>query len=209
MTDCNRLCRKSLVCLDQIKVFNLVSCLCHHLPGRSHRTHTHDTGFYPCKLSSDPGSHRSYSKLLCLLLAHHDNGCRTVINTGGIGCGHQSAFLKCGTKLADSLCSNSCSRSLICIKKNGFFLFLHFYRNDLLFESAFLLCLFTLVLTPCRELVQLLSGQSPILCHVFSGNTHVIAAEGIMQCISKQRIIHLGCTHAIAKSGIIEKIGCL
>ena len=209
MTDCHGLCRESFVCLDQVKVLNLVSCLGHHLSGGSHRTYAHDAGFHTGKLSADPGSHRRNAKFFCLLFTHNDNGCRTVIDSGGIGCGYKTAFLERGTKLADSFCCHACSRPFIRIKENGLFLFLYFYGYDLVLKSAFCLCLLTLILAPCGELIQLLSGKSPILSHILGSDTHMIATERIVKSITKERIIHLGCSHTITESCIIEKVRCL
>ena len=52
------LCCERFICLDQIKVRDLVACLLHNLSGRSHRTYTHDRRIHTAKSTCNKCSHR-------------------------------------------------------------------------------------------------------------------------------------------------------
>ena len=206
MRNCYRLCCECFVCLNQVEVADFVAGFLHYLAGCCNRSDTHNAGFYACQLACYPGSHRLYAQLLCLFFAHNDQRCRCIVDTGRIAGGYDTTLFECRTQLADALCRYIRSGSLISIKYNGLFFLFYFHRNDLVLELALCNRFLCLLLAPCCKLIQLLSGQSPVFCNIFSSNTHMIAAECIRQGIADQRIIHLSSAHSVTESCIVQKI---
>ena len=202
----NGLSGKCLVRLDQIEVIDIHSGLRHNLLRSCYRSDSHDGGIHACKRSGNPGSHGGNAQFLRLLLAHHDHGSGAVVDSGGIGCGHDTVLLECGTKLRDALLRGSRTGTFIFIENNGFFLLLHFNGNDLVVESARFLSGYRLLLAPCGELVQLFSGQSPLLADVFSGDAHVILIESIGQRIVYHGIHHSRISHSVSVTSLRDRV---
>ncbi len=86
----NGLSGKCLVGLDDIEIFNLHAGLGHDFPGRRHRADTHNFRAHTCQSSCHKGSHGLHTQLFRLLLAHHYDGSRTVVDAGSVACGDES-----------------------------------------------------------------------------------------------------------------------
>ena len=197
---------KRLVRLDQIEVINGHSGLCHNLLRGSYRSDSHDSRIHTCKRSGNPGSHGSYAQLLRLLLAHHDHGSSAVVDSGGIGCGHDTVLLECGTKLRDALLRGSRTGAFILIENDGFFFLLYLNRDNLVIKLAGFLSSNRLLLAPCGKLVQLFSGQSPFLADVLSGDAHVILIESIGQRIVYHGIHHGRISHSVSVTSLRDRV---
>ena len=197
---------KRLIRLDQIEVINGHSGLCHNLLRGSYRSDSHDGRIHARKRSGNPGSHGGNAQFLRLLLAHHDHGSRAVVDSGGIGSGHDTVLLERRTELRDALFRGSRTGTFIFIENNGFLLLLHFNGNDLVVELSGFLCGNRLLLAPCGELVQFFSGQSPFLTDVLSGDTHVILIKGISQRIVYHGIHHGRISHSVSVTSLRDRV---
>ena len=206
LAHCNGLSGKRLVRLDQIEIVDGHSGLRHYLLRSRHRSDSHDGGIHARKRSGNPGSHGLYAKLLRLLFAHHDHGCSAVVDSGGVGCGHDTVLLECGTKLCNALLRGSRTGAFILIENNGLFFLLHFNGNDLVVELSGFLSGNRLLLAPCGELVQLFSGQSPFLADVLSGDAHVILIESVGQSIVYHGINHGRISHSVSVTSLRDRV---
>ena len=163
MANCYRLCRKRLISFDQVEIADLVAASLHGLAGSRYRADTHDAGLYACQLAGDPCSLGLNAELFGLLFAHNDDRCRCIVNTGGVSCCDNTVLLESGTELGDGLLGRSGTRAFISVYNDSLLLGLNLYREDLILKLAFLDCLGSLLLGPCRKLVELLSCKSPLL----------------------------------------------
>ncbi len=121
---------KCLICLNDVKIFDLHACLGQDFPGGCHRADSHNFGTDACQRAGNKGCHRLHAQFLCLLLAHDNDGCRSVIDAGGIACCHETIFID-GAQFCKTFDGRTGTGAFIYFKFNGFLLFLHHHRNDL------------------------------------------------------------------------------
>jgi len=153
LTNCYRLSCECFVCLDDIELGYIThTSLSHSLLSSCYRSDTHYLRTNTCKCASYESSHRLNTKLLSLLFAHNNDCCCTVVNSGSITSGYESAWVD-WTKLSKALNGNAGSWALVGIENHGFFLLLDFYRNNFILECAGCDCCLSLVLALSCELI--------------------------------------------------------
>ena len=202
-TYCYRLCCKCLVCLNQIKVINAHACFSKNLLCRSDRSNTHDFWIHTAKSTGYKCCHWCYTKLFCFFFAHYYNRSCTIINTGSVtSCYHTAFFTGAASKTAKALSCCTRTWSLIGIKYDCFLFRFDFNRNNLIFEFTCSDSSFTFLLAVSRELIQLFTSNSVLLCYVLSSNHHVILIESIPQCIVYHGIHKFTIVHTVTKTSI-------
>ena len=202
---CHGLCCECLISLNNIEVFNLIACLSHNLLRCRNRTDTHNLRSASCKSAAYESCHRLNTQFFCLLLAHHYDGCRTVIDTGSISCGNESIRVD-RTKLRKSLNRGTMSRSLVYLKLNHFLLLLNHNRHDLFLKSAALLCRFSLQLALQCELVKLFTRQAPLFTNIVRCPDHMIIIKSIPQCIFNHGIYQCAVIHSVTVTSLRDSI---
>ena len=202
----NRLCGKCLVCLDNIEIFYLHACFCKHFLRRRYGTYSHHLGTYTCQRAGHIGRHGLYTQFLGFFFAHHNNGCRAVVDAGSVACGDEAVLVD-RTKLCKPFYRRSGSGTFIHLKLNGLFLFLHHHRYDLGVKSTGLLCGFRLLLTLQRKCIQFLSGQPPFTADIVRSGYHMVIVKRIPQSILNHGIHQSTIVHPITESRLGYRIG--
>ena len=196
LADCYGLCRKRLVCLNDIEIFNLVAGLLHNLLCSRNRTDTHNLRSAACKCARYEGSHRRYAKFFRLLLAHHNDSSCTVVDAGSVSCRHEAVGID-RTEFLQALDGRSRSRSLVNLELNHLFFLLHHNGNDLFVECAALLRRLSLRLALECKLIQLLAGKAPLSADIVRSHNHMVIIESI-----PQRIVH----HSVNQRAVVHSV---
>ena len=203
--NCDRLCSKCFVSLDDIEVFDLHANLVHYLLCGVNRSDTHNLGTAACKTACYEGSHRLHAKLLSLLLAHHNDSSSAIIDTGSVSCGYETILVD-GTQLGKCFHGGAGTGSLINLELNHFLLFLYHYRYDFLLKSTVLLCFLRLQLALQRELIQLFSCDAPLTADIVCGGNHVIVVECIPESIVYHGIYQSTIVHSVSETALHHSV---
>ena len=198
---------KSLVCLHQIHILDGQSGSGKELFGSGDGAHAHDGGIHAGQGSVDPGCHGFYSQFFGFFFAHDYNGGSAVVDGGGVSGGHHAVLLEGGTELGKALHRNALAGAFIGVEEYGFFFLLDFHRNDLIFEASGSNGRAGFLLAVGGKSVQFLTGQSPLLRYIFSGDAHVIVVESICKGVCDHGVVDLVIAHAVAETGVLQGVG--
>ncbi len=207
LAHCNRLCRKSLIGLNDVEVLNLHACLGQNLLRGCHRADSHHFRTDTCQRTGHKSSHRLHAQLLCLLFAHDNDSSSAVIDTGSISCSHESIGID-RTQLGQTLYGRTCTGTLVHLELDHLFLFLYHHRHDLCVKSTCLLGFLCLLLALQGELIQFFPGKSPFPADIVSRCNHMVIIESIPQGILDHGIHQGAIVHPVAVTGLGNRIRC-
>ena len=203
LADCDRLCCKCLICLIDVEIVDGHVQSLEELCGGSNRAYTHDAGIYAAEAAAEPLNLCLDAELFSLLFAHNYDCCCAIVDTGSItGC-DDTVFVD-GAKLCKSFSSCAGTRAFILIEDDGLLFLLDFYRNDLLVKPAVLLSLDCLLLAAGCKLIELFTGQSPLLSYVISCADHVIVVECIPKSILDHGVNQNTIVHSVTIAALLD-----
>lgn len=84
---------------------------------------------------------------------------------------------------------------------------LDFKRNDLSFKGAFLNCTGCTLMAHQGQLITLFPGNTILLSHVFSGDTHMTRYHSVKESIINHGVFQLASIHPIPHPGFQSQIG--
>ena len=153
--------------------------------------------------------HRTRAQIFCARGAGHDQGCRSVVNSGGVARGDGTIFLERWLERAQDFDRGVLARTLVLVKDHGrlaLFLGRNFNRNDLRFKPAFLLRGNRLAVRIQGELVLFFTSDAIFFSDVLTRQPHVIVVVNIPKSVVHHGVHQLSVAQAISLASIREKI---